>query len=168
MLTSDELNEVRWCVKEWLYKIGITQPPIPVYEVAAYLGYPVRVTDMWSATLAERRRVRGKPEILVYAGCTGDPTVRHRRLRFAVCHEVMALQFPEFSANGRPGAERVYQRCASELLLYRPWLAECGSRVGWNLPEIVEQMDASWEATTRALLDADELVLTIPIAVSRR
>ena len=161
MLTIDDICAVRHTVTDWLSIVGGTAPPVPIYEIAGALNRPVVMVASAAGKLAERRERYGRAEIVVNTQAVGDPIVARRRRRFAVAHELMALEFPEYGNAFGGDSERVYQQLASELVLYRPWLEDCVGRRGWSLPDIVRDMDASWEATARALLDLEECVLTI-------
>ncbi len=158
---EDELRyQAGYLAGTWLEAMGATGPPVPVYELAAHLGITVGRRVLQDGVLAERRRGKADGlDIVLNARPEGDPRVWRTRLRFALAHEVMALRLPQPAGELRP--EGIYQACASELLLYRPWLVEAVRDLDWALPPIAALFAASHEATARAMAALDDCLLTI-------
>lgn len=144
---------------QWLTEFGIEGPPVPVYELAVLLGATVSPERMTIETMA-LRHTSPRREIVVNIAAGFDFRTWRRRLRFAVAHEIMAMHLP-YEGPDEDVGEAVLQGCASELLLYRPWLADDMADLGGDLPALAQRFEASHEATARAMLDIEAAVLTV-------
>ena len=131
---------------------------MPVHEVALLLGIGLRWEAMPPDTTA-RRIQSPRPEIIINAVFEGDPVVWRRRLRQAVAHEIMALRVGVGEEETQ--AEAILERCASELVLYRPWLERAAAEHERELPVIADVFDVTAEAAAWGLLDLGPAVLTI-------
>ena len=132
-------------------------PPVDPFALAERLGIvlaPSEGPGRWSQ--------RGKaPTIYV------PEDVPRERLRFTVAHEVLELEAARLSPPlplDRGLADRlewVVQVGASELLMPRQWFAEAGEDAGWDLEELKELFEVSWEAAARRVPVCTRAVATV-------
>lgn len=94
-------------VDEWLRKVGVTEPPVPMAELPGRLGIPVRQLGFPSwfsgAVIAED----GLPVILLNAA--SPEHTRRRTLGHLLAHFLIVLDDPE---NGFPRHDQTGQRRA--------------------------------------------------------
>jgi len=154
-------GQARRLAERWLEEIGAVRPPVPVHEIAGYLGIRVLRRALAPGMLAERKGLGEQAEVVLNSRWEGVPSLWRVRLRFALAHEIMALRLPRIAVDCGDDTESVYQLCASELLLFRPWLCEAVGELDWDLPRIAALFETSCEATARAMAALDDCLLTI-------
>jgi hypothetical protein len=159
-VVRDYKAQARRDADDWLSDMGVSGPPVPVYAVAAWLGYRVMCEPLVVARAAIGHAA--SRQIVVNAIREGDRATWFRRQNYSVAHEIYELRYPEVRDENPEVAEAIYQAMASELVLYRPWVRDTIRAEGWELPALVDTMQTSWEATARALVDlADDWVMTV-------
>jgi Zn-dependent peptidase ImmA (M78 family) len=131
---------------------GAIEPPVPVEDLAAWLGFQVvyltLVPDEFSAILSSRDKLIG----------INGRHHRHRR-RFSLCHELAHLLLnhpPEAHCQARDIAlyNAEADECAAELLMPSRLLRDDDYRTR-SLSELARIFDVSEEALARKLLRLD-------------
>jgi hypothetical protein len=130
-----------------LTEFGIMSPPVPIFELAAWMGVPVlRVSEPgWSGAL---HVVEDPPRVQVWLRAE-DSLVRQR---FTLAHELghLLLRHPgpvfrdaNFVGNLEEQAANGY---AAKLLMPEPWVQEYLDRTNWDLAQVASLFQVSPEA----------------------
>lgn len=156
---NDWTDHARHLTRRWVDELDVAGPPVDPLRVAWHLGYTVEWQPLLSVCLALSDPLHRS--IVAQSIPQGDPEVWRHRIRFGIAHELWELAMPEVRCTWPEGADRVYQACASELLLPRAWLRRALQDRGPDPIQMARAYDVSAEAAGRSILDVDDCVLTI-------
>jgi predicted transcriptional regulator len=121
-------------------------PPVDPFLLAERMG-----VEVVRGGAVARWRVEGEGRSVVHL----PRELASDRARFTLAHELVEIAGAkaspplQVSRDQAPRAEQLFQLGASDLLMPRRWFAEVGEETDWDLAELRDRFQVSWEAAAR-------------------